>query len=109
MAMRCVARLNAFSTTRSFHSTSRSFHSTNRSLGASLRAALSPTGTVAPTPPAAQSATEDVAIEESKELLFKGIKSIGYSDEEAYTMRDAMMWAQLVTAAVRTDDHPPAA
>jgi len=41
------------------------------------------------------SPNEDVNIDESETLLFKGIKSIGYSDDEACVMRDAMMWAQL--------------
>jgi len=40
-------------------------------------------------------APEVLAISEVNTLLFNGIKSIGYSDEDAAVMRDAMMWAQL--------------
>jgi len=38
---------------------------------------------------------EVVTIQEAETLLFRGIKSSGYSDAEASVMRDAMMWAQL--------------
>ena len=47
-------------------------------------------------PPApAAAAKVETSIAEAESLLFKGIKSIGYSDAEANVMRDAMMWAQL--------------
>eukprot|EP00325_Prymnesiales_sp_UTEX-LB-985_P031008 CAMPEP_0174738274 /NCGR_PEP_ID=MMETSP1094-20130205/69653_1 /TAXON_ID=156173 /ORGANISM="Chrysochromulina brevifilum, Strain UTEX LB 985" /LENGTH=417 /DNA_ID=CAMNT_0015941643 /DNA_START=90 /DNA_END=1343 /DNA_ORIENTATION=+ len=37
----------------------------------------------------------DIPISEAETLLFKGIKSIGYTTAEANVMKDAMMWAQL--------------
>ena len=38
-----------------------------------------------------QSANETVPIAEAEVLLFKGIKSIGYSDADANVMKEAMM------------------
>jgi len=43
----------------------------------------------------AASPNEIVSISEANQLLYNGIRAIGYNDADAIVMRDCMMWAQL--------------
>jgi len=43
----------------------------------------------------ASSPNEIISISEANQLLYNGIRAIGYNDADAIVMRDCMMWAQL--------------
>jgi len=45
--------------------------------------------------PAPADNKEVVSVSETNQLLYNGIRAIGYDDADAKVMRDAMMWAQL--------------
>ena len=38
---------------------------------------------------------EQVSVAEAEDLLYRGVRAIGYDDADAIVMRDCMMWAQL--------------